>query len=128
MKYYIPFISLFLINTVTSEVCYFGGLKNLPVNSNDNSPPCWYKTKDGTYSCYDFTDGKCPFPGNIKLPTNNKPKIKCYRGNMKQHPVSGTTVAPPCWYREPDGTYSCYEYQPHTKKCPNFPHRVKPQS
>jgi hypothetical protein len=167
MKYYIPFISLFLINSVTSEICYAGGMKNHPISANTEQPPCWYKSADGTYSCFDIIHGSCPFPGNIKLAdatlktaakkpetlktvakkpetlntvakkpetvklTAKKSEVKkpivCYRGNMKNVPVSGPST-PPCWYREPNGDYSCYEYKPGTSNCPNFPHRVhRPQ-
>lgn len=53
--------------------------------------------------------------GSSAIPTGST----CRRGNMAQYHASGPNC-PPCWYREPGGGYSCYEYVPGTRHCP-FP-------
>jgi hypothetical protein len=51
----------------------------------------------------------------------------CYRGSQKKYPVTGKDT-PPCWYKESDGSNSCYEYEPTTGKCPNFPNPISKPS
>lgn len=135
-------------NPSNDVTCYHGNQREFPV-SGPNTPPCWYREPDNVFSCYqvDPDTGKCPgFPnpvrrpisrphpsgnrqdgrkqGNYRVKTANSPNgVTCYHGNQKEFPVYGQK-APPCWYKEADGSISCYQYDPATGKCPNFPNPI----
>jgi hypothetical protein len=109
----------------SGAICYRGNQKKYPVSGND-TPPCWFAEPDNSFSCYEYepSTGKCPkFPNPVNKPGKPVDNKTCYRGNQKQYPVSGKDT-PPCWYRESDGSNSCYEYEPTTGKCPNFPNPI----
>jgi hypothetical protein len=129
-----------------SKTCYRGGQKSSPCRGK-NCPPCWYKT-NGQVNCFEYLDGKCPFPhytvcDGKSHPQSNKPAIfnspiqpqmappnpkkikkicpkKCYRGGIANQVCSGNKC-PPCVYPNPHGQYvNCFEYKPGTTECP-FP-------
>jgi hypothetical protein len=100
--------------------CYGGGMEQNPPLSGPNTPPCWYKQSNGKYHCYDYNQGtnQCPWPGYEDPKPGNKKPAECYGGGMRQYPPLVNPNTPPCWYKQSDGKYDCYDYKQGTQECP----------
>jgi len=48
-------------NICSSKTCLKGGMADYPCTGSD-CPACWYAS-GGTYNCFDYKDGICPFGG-----------------------------------------------------------------